>query len=323
MTSSLPLEAREAFARFITCEYTTVDARQQPITWPVTPYYDQGAPTIDITTGLGYPKKAEDARRNPRVSLLFSDPTGSGTGAATRVLVQGIADVDDRDLEANRDRYWRESGAKLPATKDRHPPAFMRRFLTWYYTRIYVRIRPERVFVWGDGDVTNPPQLHDAHLEEVRSGHIEEPLEPHEPATGGRIAWDPRLEQLGDRYPEAVLSWVAPDGFPLSVRLDVTAAAGERLVRLGAEPAGLPLTTGPACVTAHRHGPDFEWQRNFQVRGDLVRDGRGWALAPHKLVGGFEVPDSQIEMLRENFRKSLRFARTARKELKKRKAREG
>ena len=93
-------------------------------------------------------------------------------------------------------------------------------------------------------------------------------------------------------------------------------------MRLDAEPNGLPLTTGLACVTAHRHGPNFEWQRNFQVRGDLVRDERGWALAPHKLVGGFEVPDSQIGMLRENFRKSLRFARTARKELKARKKRE-
>ena len=321
MTSSLPPEAREAFDRFLTCEYTTVDGRQQPITWPVTPYYSQGAPTIDVTTGLGYPKKAQDARRNPRVSLLFSDPTGSGTGAATRVLVQGIADVDDRDLDANRDRYWRESGEKLPATKDKHPPALVRRFLTWYYTRIYVKVRPERVFVWADGDVAKPPALHDAHLEEVRSGHIEEPLEPHVPASGEGPAWDPRLDQLGSRYPEAVLSWVAPDGFPLSVRLGVSAAAGEKLVRLDSEPAALPLTTGLACITAHRHGPEFEWQQNFQVRGDLVRDERGWALAPHKLVGGFEMPQSQLELLRQNFGKSLRYTRTARNELKKRKER--
>ena len=52
MTASLPEQAREAFARFITTEYTTIDSRQQPITWPVTPYYTDGAPTIDVTTGL-------------------------------------------------------------------------------------------------------------------------------------------------------------------------------------------------------------------------------------------------------------------------------
>ncbi|MSO41035.1 MAG: hypothetical protein EXQ70_03935 [Solirubrobacterales bacterium] len=78
MTSSLPPEAREAFERFVTCEYTTVAGARQPITWPLTPYYSDGGPTIDGTTGLGYPKKADDAAGHPSVSRLFSDPTGSG-----------------------------------------------------------------------------------------------------------------------------------------------------------------------------------------------------------------------------------------------------
>src|SRR3954454_14259019 len=108
MTSSLPQAAREAFDRFITTEFTTIDARQQPIVWPVTPYYSQGAATIDVTTGLGYPKKGDDAARNPRVSLYFSDQTGAGIAGGIRVLVQGTAGVDDRDLAANRERYWRE-----------------------------------------------------------------------------------------------------------------------------------------------------------------------------------------------------------------------
>src|SRR5688500_6196389 len=75
MTSSLPQDVREVFEHFITPEYTTVDARRQPITWPVTPYYSPGSATIDLTTGIGYPKKADDAIRNPYVSLFFSDPT--------------------------------------------------------------------------------------------------------------------------------------------------------------------------------------------------------------------------------------------------------
>ena len=77
---------------------------------------------MDVTTGLGYPKKANDARANPLVSLLFSDPTGSGLRDAPMVLVQGTADVDDRDLEANRARYARESAAKLPAISKMMPP---------------------------------------------------------------------------------------------------------------------------------------------------------------------------------------------------------
>jgi hypothetical protein len=104
MTATLPPEVQAVFARFITSEFTTVDPRGQPITWPVTPYYRPGGPCIDVTTGLGYPKKADDARANSRVALLFSDPTGSGIAEAPQVLVQGTADVDDRDLDANRER---------------------------------------------------------------------------------------------------------------------------------------------------------------------------------------------------------------------------
>jgi len=114
VTASLPDEIKQVFDRFITTEYTTIDRRGQPITWPVTPYYKPGDPCIDVTTGLGYPKKAADAEANPKVALLFSDPTGCGMEDPPQVLVQGTAQVDDRDLPANRERYARESVEKLP-----------------------------------------------------------------------------------------------------------------------------------------------------------------------------------------------------------------
>jgi hypothetical protein len=272
---------------------------------------------VDVTTGLGYPKKADDAARNPQVSLLFSDPTGSGVDSGARILVQGTAEVDDRDLAANRERYWRESAEKLPATREMHPPKLIRGLFSWYYTRLYVKVRPERVFVWPDGDPAKPPTIHDSHVEEVRSGHVEEPLEPTASVAGGGIAWDGRIEELGRRYPEAVLSWVAPDGFPLAVRLPVSIDGSARRVEIGADPAGLPLTEGRACLTAHSHGPRFEWQENFQVRGDLVRANGGWALVPHKLVGGFEIPkESELARYRRNAKKMVRFYRTARLRMK-------
>src|SRR2546429_8494281 len=94
MTASLPPEVQSVFDRFITTEYTTIERTGQPITWPVTPYYRPGAGAIDVTTGVGYPKKADDAAGNPRVSLLFSDPTGCGIEDPPIVLVQGTAKVD-------------------------------------------------------------------------------------------------------------------------------------------------------------------------------------------------------------------------------------
>src|ERR671918_1164344 len=105
MTATLPREVQAVFDRFITTEYTTIDRQGRPITWPVTPYYSPGAECIDVTTGLGYPKKAKDAGANPKVALLFSDPTGCGMDHPPLVLVQGTAEVDDGDLDANRERY--------------------------------------------------------------------------------------------------------------------------------------------------------------------------------------------------------------------------
>jgi Pyridoxamine 5'-phosphate oxidase len=315
VTSTLPQEVRAAFERFVTCELTTVGAGQQPITWPVTPYYRQGGPTIDVSTGLGYPKKADDAKRHPSVSLLFSDPTGSGIESGIRVLVQGTAEVDDVNLAANRERYFQESGVKLPATKKMHPPKPIRGMFNWYYARIYVQVRPERVFIWPDGDHRREPELHDAHLEEVRSGHSEEPPEQHGSARGGDPAWDERMVGLAD-HETGVLSWLAPDGFPIAVRAPIRPDPDSRTVEIEADPAGLPVMEGRACLTVHRHAPNFTWQRNFQVRGDLRREGDRWRLAPRRLVGGFEVPPSTAGRYREFLRRAPSYYRRYRQRLK-------
>jgi hypothetical protein len=319
VTASLPEEVQAVFASFITTELTTVDGQGQPITWPVTPYYTPGGACIDVTTGLGYPKKANDARANPLVGLLFSDPTGCGMSEPPMVLVQGTAEVDDGDLEANRRRYERESVQKLPEIKSLTPPEPIRRMLSWYYTRIYIRVRPERVYMWPRGERGfKEPQLFGAHMEEVRSGHSEEPERFHADPTGGATAWHQRLTELGSTYRTAVVSIVSPDGFPFSVRVPVRVDEAARWIRLEGELTGMPLQPGLACLTAHLHGDNFTWQQNFQVRGDLVFTEGKWVLLPHRVVGGFELPRSRLAMLRMNAGKVRRFRRTAKRELARR-----
>ena len=49
-------------------------------------------------------------RKDPKVSLLFSNPEGSGIEKHV-VLVQGVADCDDSDLDHGWERYlpmWRK-----------------------------------------------------------------------------------------------------------------------------------------------------------------------------------------------------------------------
>jgi hypothetical protein len=317
MTSTLPPEVRDAFESFITCELTTVDAAKQPITWPVTPYYSQGGPTIDVTTGLGYPKKADDAQAHPSVSLLFSDPTGSGIDSGLRVLVQGTATVDDEDLKANAERYVCESGVKLPATKKMNPPKLIRPMFNWYYARLYIKVRPERVFVWPRGNLAEGPIIHDTHLEEVRSGHIEEPPEDLAAPAAGSPAWDRRMEFLAG-HETGVLSWMGPDGFPIAVRVPFSTDASRKEIAIDADPAGLPLLEGRACLTVHRHAPDFTWQRNMQVRGNLTPSGEGWRLVPRRIVGGFELPEGRLSRFRDFVKKGPGFYRTYRRRLRER-----
>jgi hypothetical protein len=324
MPTAFPDEVQQVFERFITTEYTTIDGRGQPIVWPVTPYPEPDRGCVDVTTGLGYPKKANDARANPHVALLFSEPVGSGLEAPPTVLIQGTAHIDDTDLDANRARYERESIAKLPATESMQAPAFLRgsSMFLWYYARLYVHVRPERIYVWPAGEGDAEPQLLDARMEEVRSGHSEEPpAAPPDPEGGGAV-WDARIDELGSRYDTAVLSFVGPDGFPFSVRVPVRTDKAAGRIRIASVPPGTPIRAGLACLVAHDHAPDFAWQRNFQVRGDLLPDDSGWSLLPHRMIGGFEIPPtSALNRLRANFAKVRRFRKIAKRELAAREAR--
>jgi hypothetical protein len=181
--------------------------------------------------------RAPQARANTQVGLLFCDSGGSGLQAAPMVLVQGTAHV----------------GGEQPGE---------------------IRVRPERVYVWPDGQPDAEPVLYDAHMEEVRSGHSEEPERFHADPEGGPSAWDGRLDELRDA--SAILSVVSPDGFPFSARVRVSLDAAARWIEIAHAPTGLPFAPGRACLATD--DPDA-----IQVRGDLVRVEHGWALIPHSI----------------------------------------
>jgi hypothetical protein len=72
----------EIIDKYFTCEFTTLGRDGSPQTWPVTTRL-LGDGRFLTTTSLGLPQKAFNIRRNPKVSLLFSEPTGSGVCCAT------------------------------------------------------------------------------------------------------------------------------------------------------------------------------------------------------------------------------------------------
>ena len=91
----IPPEIEEVFREFRTCEYTTISRKGTPVTWPVVLLREKGTGRFSITTSIGFPQKAFNVRRNPKVSLLFSDATGSGLENPPTILVQGDAEAPD------------------------------------------------------------------------------------------------------------------------------------------------------------------------------------------------------------------------------------
>jgi hypothetical protein len=264
-----PDAVRPVLERAITVEYASLTRAGQPIMVPVTPYVSPTGRTLDVSTGLTYPAKAERARRNPMVCLLFADHLGSGLTDPPVVLVQGLAAVRDGDLQANTDRYLREAMAKTPAAYQ-DTPRFVIRRLDWYFARIWVEVTPLRIWWWPSNALEQQPGQWAAPAEVPAPASDPAPPGKQPPAwleaptdwrsTARRVVTD--LDQLHD------LGWVDIDGFPLAVPVlhaDVV-ADGFRL-HLGTHLPGVP--EGPACLTFHTHPASFTGQENHSFLGQV------------------------------------------------------
>ena len=197
-------------------EFATLTARGVPIDTPLLSFTDEVRGTIDLTTGLAYPAKAERARRNPKVGLLLE---GSGERGTPIVSVSAFAAVRDGDIQGNAERYIRRSAAMIPSISFGCSREDLVRAL-WYWCRIWLECTPVRVRWWenADGcDVT--PQTWDA------SSPVAVP-ESDPPPTGRMTQapqwfaadWRHRADEVLsiDRRPHLTL--VDAEGFPLPFR---------------------------------------------------------------------------------------------------------
>ena len=154
---------------YFTCEFTTLARDGSPQTWPVSPRLLADGRLL-ITTSIGLPQKALNVRRNPKVSLLFSEPTGSGIKQPGAVLIQGDATSEDRILT---DPLSDPEFAALAETVSTRQPAgalwttWLGRRLWWsYYMRLLIHVTPRRALFWPTRDFTSSPEELD--LSEVR-----------------------------------------------------------------------------------------------------------------------------------------------------------
>lgn len=272
-------------------EFVTLAGDGSPVCWPLFPDFENGR--LIFNTGYVYPTKARNAQRNPRVAALFSDPTASGrSDQDPLLLVQGLAEVFDQDLQRNTERYVDQLLRKGPAMfRLMLCIPRLRQSLVGYLARIWIEVTPRQEYVWA------------------RENRPPEPLR-----IAGRPA--PFSPGPGIEFPEDVLSWLPRYSRP-PVLAYVDAADWPVLLRVRATvrrahieiESDIESSNGaPACLTYHRLVGNYRANDAFLIRGHFDAAGR---LIPEKVVGygGTEddrgVGSLKVMRMMLDFRKQL------------------
>lgn len=284
-----PAQVIPLVARALTCQFATLTRSGRPITWPLTPFVNDDRRSIDVSTGVTYPAKAERARRNPNVALLFSDAIGLTLEAPPTVLVLGRAAVRDSDLQANTDRYVNRTFNKLPATM-RQAPWFFMRAQTWYWARIWIEVTPLRIIWWQKGRLSEEPRTWSAP--DDTEPKVSDPAPPGSPPGPWQSVdgadWRSHASRALGRIGNPTLTFVA-DGWPMPVPVTDLRASPDGFV--GRIPEGLPSTpSGPACVSFQTHAEKFVGQDNAAFVGHVDADGDQLHFIVQRRLGAFVLP---------------------------------
>ncbi len=170
--STMPPEVEAVFRSFLTCEFTTLGKGGVPVAWPTLPTYWSERGQFVIASPVALAQKAANVRRDPRVSLLFSNPTGSGLASPPAVLVQGVAQAPDRvltgaaglelDLLAHLSRQARRMLGTQPGVRLYLANPLTRYVMEWYFVRVLIFVTPRRLTWWDGGDFERSPHTLEA-----------------------------------------------------------------------------------------------------------------------------------------------------------------
>ncbi|MEU4084665.1 pyridoxamine 5'-phosphate oxidase family protein [Streptomyces aureus] len=242
-----------------TCEFVTLGRDGTPLAWPTAvARRDDG--TLLVTTCLAFAQKALNVRRDGRVALLFSDPTGSGLGHAPHVFISGRAECPDTIMTGPQgaEEYWRRLFERQPHSRAYLTP-LMRPLMSWYYLRLLITVVPEHV-------VLRTPLEEPAHRGAPLSVPGARPL--------------PGAVQLA-RASSAVLAARDASGAPVLARTVPRPTPSGYLVEV---PADCPVEDGPAGLLVHRHDERLNHMYNAFVRGTVERTEAGRLLVPSTVI---------------------------------------
>src|SRR4051794_18419806 len=258
--NQLPPEVISLMHSAFLCEFATVSKERVPIDTPVGCFFDPGG-TINLTTGLAYPVKAERARNNSKVGLLLE-----GFPDEPVALIAGTAAVRDSDIQANVDRYIPEIAAYFDSFSGGHPWEIACEGVH-YWARIIIEVTPKHIWWWP-----NPAAMDQIpHRWDAQEGAR---FSPSDPAPTGLLSpapkwsdtpWVRQAEEMLRLGLPAHLTLLDDDGYPLPfrVRSIEQRAFGFAL----ALPSGAPWRIGGAASLC------FQGRATFIGRVTPTKDG--------------------------------------------------
>ncbi|RIK09917.1 MAG: pyridoxamine 5'-phosphate oxidase [Acidobacteria bacterium] len=158
---NLPEWVLDSIDAYTTGELTTAAKSGYPSTFPVAVAFDRPAGILVTTTSVGFPAKAANIRRDPRVGITMGYTVSSSDSGAGAVHIQGRAEADDRDFDMNLMSLARYPSLTeiQPGLKRRMRNPRWRKLYQGYLTRVIITITPERVLAWRDPECGDEPEV--------------------------------------------------------------------------------------------------------------------------------------------------------------------
>jgi hypothetical protein len=269
---------------------------------------DREQGTVTFTTSLGFGRKLDRIRQNPRIALAYhAREHGFATGSRF-VLVQGEAEP-----QTEPDRALLEDVIGPHAERFMGPPKrgklFWDRWLQEYYAdRVPVTVRVERILAWAGPEASGEARVFGA------PAPAEPPAaqEPPRNGAGPRLDSQKAARRIG-ALPNQLLAFSGSDGFPEVWPIRIGAGEADGIALQAARP--LPPGSRRAGLLAHRY--------NARLIGLEARGHTGWMTvgedreraryAPHTGFG-FRAPANKTLLLIANgllAKRGLRKARRA------------
>ncbi|HKP92068.1 MAG TPA: pyridoxamine 5'-phosphate oxidase family protein [Thermoleophilaceae bacterium] len=297
MAATWPEEVDQVIAGDMTAALAYVTPAGGAVVTAVAPIglRDRERGTIGFTTSLGFGKKLERIRRNPRVTLAYHARKHGFADGTRYVMVQGDAELT---LEPDRDLLENDIGPRAERwLGPRKSGPFWDRWLQEYYAdRVPVDVDVRRIVSWPQLDCTGEA---DVHGEAPRPAHAP-PQEPPKKGVEPRID-SAKAARAAGKLPYVLLAFTGADGYPVVHPVTIAGGGADGIAIEASLPSLLPPGGRRAGLLAHDYGAQLLGLKARQFTGWLTaEEGSTRALyAPHT-TSAFRAPGNKTMLLLAN-----------------------